>query len=133
MKLKEFNSENTVNVRGGGKLIPAIGINLKVGLFNISKAACELIDLKNNDQVVIHQDQEDKGNWYIEKVKAKGFIVRNKEAITSGVLFNNTTLARAIGESVDFKGKSGKALIAGQPTMQDKRKLWGLILSGFTN
>lgn len=133
MKLKEFNSENTINVRGGGRLIPAIGINLKVGLFNISKAACELIELKNNDQIVIHQDEEDKENWYIEKVKSKGFVVRNKEAVTAGVLFNNVTLARAIAESVDFKGKSGKALIAGKPTILDKRKLWGIILSGFTN
>lgn len=133
MKLKEFNAENTITVRGGGNKIPAIGINLKTGLFAINKTACELLELKANDQVIILQDEEDKANWYLEKVKTKGFILRTKEGVTTGVLFNNTTMARAIAESIDFKGKSGKAMIAGKATTLDKRKLWGLILSGFVN
>jgi len=131
MKLKEFNAENTKTSRGGGSKTPSIGINLKTGLFSINKTACELMDIKADDQVIILQDEEDKANWYLEKVKTKGFQVRSKAEITTGALFNNTILARAIADSVEFKGKSGKVIIAGKPTALDKRKLWGLILSGF--
>jgi len=133
MKLKEFNAENTTTTRGGGVKTPAIGINLKTGLFNINKTACELMEIKLSDSIVILQDEEEKENWYIEKVKAKGFQLKEKANVTSGLLFNNTTMARAIAESIKFTGVSGKALVAGKPTIVDKRKLWGLILSGFVS
>jgi hypothetical protein len=134
MKLKEFNAENTTTLRGAGvNATPKIGLNTKVGLFNFNKPACELMGLKKGDQIIIHQDEEDPENWFLEKVKQKGFTLRDKENVTKGLLFNNTTLARAIGASVSFTGQSGRILIAGKPTEFEKRKLWGLLTSSLKN
>lgn len=129
MKLKEFNSENTLSTRGGGSKIPGVSINQKSGTFSINLEACTLIDLKENDQVVIHQDEEDQENWYLEKVKEKGFTCRNQKALGKGLVFNNTSLVRSICASVEHEENGGRILIAGKPTMVEKRKLWGLIVT----
>ncbi len=123
MKLKEFNAENTINHRAG---IPAIGVNQKNGLFNINRLATNLMGLKNGDGIVFHQDEKTPQNFYLEKAKDKGFVLREKVNINSGVLFNNSSLARVIGETMKTK-ESFRLLIAGQPTEMEKRKLWGLI------
>jgi hypothetical protein len=130
MKLKEFNAENTISTRTSA---PVIGMNLKNGLFNINREVCDLIGLGDGDSVVFHQDQEDEQNWYLEKVKEKGFSVRKKENVTKGVIFNNTTLARAIAKSVAFEGASGRLLVAGKFTEFQRRKLWGIITTSLRN
>ncbi len=132
MKLKEFNTENTVSTRGGGTT-PSIGIILKSGLFNLNQAACDLMGLKAGDQVVIHQDEEHVEDWYLEKVNSKGFVVRSKPQTQKGLLFNNTSIARQIAGSVEYNGSGGKLLIAGKATGFEKRKLWGLITIGLRN
>lgn len=124
MKLKEFNTENT-KARVDG--LPSIGVNQTTGLFNINRFACEKIGLGNNDQVVFLQDEETPENWYLEKVKDKGFTCRIKENVTSGRLFNNVSIARQIGISVKIDG-SYRILIAGEPTKVGKRILHGLIV-----
>jgi hypothetical protein len=132
MKLKEFNSENTITVRGGRSTTPKIGLSTKTGLFNFNRSACQLIDLKPGEQIVILQDEEDTENWFLEKVKQKGFVLREKGNF-KGLLFNNTTLARAIADSVSFKEQSGRILIAGKSTVFEKRKLWGLLTASLRN
>lgn len=134
MKLKEFNAENLVVQR---TTTPSIGINCKTGLFNFNKAAVEQMGLKSNDQIVVHQDEEDQSCWYLERLNSKdtrkGFTIREKSNVTAGLLFNNVALAKLISESVAFTGKSGRLLVAGQPTEFNKKKLWGIITSSLRN
>lgn len=134
MKLKLFNSENTISIRGGGK-VPSLSINQKAGLFSLNKEACTLIGLSDGDQIIIHQDEDEEADWYLEKVEEKGFVLRSKENVSSGLLFNNTALVRAIAASVEFTDNGGKALIGGTPTEMEKgkRKLWGILTTSLRN
>lgn len=133
MKLKKFTPENCISEKGQHAGKPCIGISLKSGLLRINKQACELLQLKDGDQVLFHQDEEEPENWYIEKVKKDGFALRSKSNVTPGLLFNNTKLVTEIFSSVAFEGKGGKVLVANQPTMLDKTKLYGLLMNGLRN
>jgi hypothetical protein len=124
MKLKEFNAENCVSIKTGTS---CISINIKTGLAAINKYAAQQMELKPEDMIVIHQDEEAPENWYLEKVKAKGFPLRKKDNVSAGLFFNNSALVKSIAESVNYKEKSGRLLIAGKPTKLDKRILWGLL------
>lgn len=132
MKLKEFTPGNCPTSRSYSGT-PTIGINVKTGLFRVSSVAKDIIGLKDGDQVILHQDDEDPINWYIEKVKDGGFILRQKESTGQALLFNNSTLAKHIAASVEFTGKSGKVIVAGEPTLFQKRKLFGLLTSYLVN
>lgn len=123
MKLKEFNTENVTHTRKG---TPTLSVNCKGGLFTFSKDSVELIGMKANDQIIFCQDEDDKGNWYLEIVKEKGFSVREKGNVTTGLFFNNCHLARTLSGTPEG---SHKFLIAGKPTIEKKRILWGLISS----
>lgn len=129
MKLKEFNAENTIASRSG---IAAVSVNTKSGTFDFNKIACEQIGLKAGDLVVLHQDESEKENWYMEKVAKKGFSLRAKSAQT-GLVFNNSSLARSVFESVELDKTSGRIFIAGKPTEFEKRKLWGLLTASLRN
>lgn len=126
MNLKEFTPDNCITGRSSSR-VPSIGINTKVGMFRLNLEATELVGLKDGDQVKFHQDEDEPTNWYLEKVKEGGFVLRHKEAVGNGLLFNNMKLAKQIAESVSFTEKSGKCLLAGVPTQVNKRQLFGII------
>jgi len=89
---------------------------------------------RGGDFVIFHQDEEDPENWFIEKAaKGKGWEVRIKEEVQSGVLFNNSKLAREIAASVAYTKPSGRMLVAGKPTKFEKRILWGLLTNNLRN
>jgi hypothetical protein len=113
--------------------VPCISINVKVGLFRLNPEAQKLVNLQDGDQIVFLQDEEDPANWYLEKVKEKGFVLRMKETAGKGLVFNNIAVGRQIAESVAFTGKSGKCLIAGEATEFKKRQLWGVITGTMIN
>jgi len=108
MKLREFNTENTVVSRN---TTPSLHINTKTGLFTINKGASEILGLSDKDQVAFHQNEEVPDEWYIEKVKEKGFAIRDSESKNSSnsLLFNNTTLARKLFESVGYHAGGGSS------------------------
>ncbi|RFM30056.1 hypothetical protein [Deminuibacter soli] len=133
MKLKEFNAENTVPLRGGAAVISAVSLNQKTGLFNFSLGAVEQLKLIDGEQIIIYQDEEHPEDWYLEIVHDNGFVLRKKETVSKGLIFNNTAMARAICESVGFDDHAGRILIAGEPTPHGKRKLWALLTSGLRN
>jgi hypothetical protein len=133
MKLKEFNSENCISSTSRVSA-PTIMLDTKTGGFRLNKAAVNHLALKAGAQVKFHQDEDNPDEWYVEVVKEKGFVLRagtgaNKECLT----FNNAKLAREICDSVAYTGRSGRVLIAGQPTPVEKRKLFGLLTSGLKN
>lgn len=126
MKLKVFNTTNVQQLREVSKT-PFLQVNLKTGLFNINKAACELIGLSHNDQVQFMQDEDDAEKWYIEKVKSDGFIIREKENVGTGKLFNSTTIARLIFSSVNCEYKSGRILLGEKVTSLKGRTVYELV------
>jgi len=131
MKLKTFN---TINVASLSSKIqkPFIQVNAKTGLFNINNAACELMGLKDNDMIQFHQSEEEPSDWYLEQVKKDGFVIRNKENVGKGNLFNSTKICRMIFDSIAYEGKSGRIYIGEQITV-NKQKLWTLITSSLVN
>lgn len=129
MKFKTFNTTNVINAR---EQKPSIGINSKVGLFNFNKAACESIGLKDGDQVQFHQNEDDETEWFLEKVKKDGFILREKTNVTSGLLFNSTALARKIFDSVTYTGVGGKVIV-GENVTVDKKIFHTLVTASLRN
>jgi hypothetical protein len=77
MKLKVFNTTNITSISNRDKK-PFIQVNNKVGIFNINNSAADLLDLKDGDMVQLLQDEENPEDWFIEKVKEDGFVVRDK-------------------------------------------------------
>lgn len=130
MKLREFNPENSISIRGGNDQRPTISVNTKSGLFTFSQAAVSLLGVKNNSQVKFLQDEEDPESWFIHEVKTDGFELRAKTNITKGLIFNNTFLARAIAQSVGMKAQSGKIIVSAKPITEGKKGLWALITAG---
>lgn len=126
MKLKVFNTTN-VKVLNKKEPVPFLQVNNKVGLFNLNKTLSELLELKHNDQVQFMQDEEEPERWFIEKVKADGFVVREKENMGKGVLFNSMGLARLIFQSVKCEYKSGRILLGEKVTSLKNRTVYELV------
>lgn len=129
MKLKTFDIESVPVVRS---YTPAIHINTKTGLFTFNKSACTLLGLVENDHVIFHQDEDD-SDWYIEKVKENGFLLRSKKDESNGLVFNNAALSRMLFESVECSNVSGRILIAGQHTKVGKQILYGLLTASLNS
>jgi hypothetical protein len=133
MNLKEFNIENCKPSRGLKTSPPAaVSMSTDKGLFILNKEAVALIGLSDKIMVVVHQDEDNPEDWYLELVKEKGFLIRVCRK-WSQCKFNNVKVARKIAESVGFKGKTGRMLIAGQPTEIGNRTLWGILAINLKN
>ena len=126
MKLKEFNAENTMSLRSEK---PSLHINTKTGLFSFNKAACDKLGLVDGDQVTFHQDEEDPGDWYIRTLgkTGKGFALRAKENVSKGLLFNNTSMARALVFSIQDGLLSCRIPLASEATKDGKSTYWALM------
>jgi len=136
MKLKTFDNSSNVFRRDSPA---AISINVTAGLFTINKKATEILQIEAGNKVVLHQDEDELGDWYIEKADqdAAGFEIRSKtkngKPEGGGIYFNNTPTARAIFESVEYPYQSGRILLAGEPTEIGERKLYALLTDGLKN
>lgn len=108
MKLKSFNPQSVPNLRAGSD-IPTVSLNYSSGVMTFNKGACEFLKLKKGDQVVIHQDEEEPQDWYIQKVPEGGFELRGKttEEFPLALAFNNATLIRQIIDSVAYEVPEG--------------------------
>jgi hypothetical protein len=118
MRLKQFNSSSRYK-----HTLPSIGVDAKRGKWKLNGVGSKLIGLQPGDEVQILQDQDEPGNWYIEKVIDNGFKVRADDKLGLGVVFNNRGLARAINDELPYC----RILIAGEPTIVEGRTIWGLI------
>lgn len=128
MKLKTFDTTNVLVER---KQEARIHINISTGLFTINKTAADLMALKAGEMVCLHQDEDEKENWYIEKVKKDGFSLRYNGNLGSGVFFNSAIMARMIVESVEAD-KGGRVKI-GEKIEFNKRTLWTLVTTYLKN
>ena len=130
MKLKTFNTTNVQSL--GRTQSPFFQVNSSTGLFNINKTAAELIGLKDNSQIQFHQSEDDPADWYVEVVKTDGFVVRYKENVGKGFLFNSTKLCRLILDSIAYTGNSGRIYI-GESVKNGKQILFTLITAKLIN
>ncbi len=124
MKLIEFNAENCPSAREGK---PMLHVSHTTGIFSFNRYAIEELKLKVGIMVVLHQDEKEAENFYLEIVKEKGFPLRNKKGASPAVSFSSIVIARKIGDAFDAAG-SCSFNIAIEPTMFEKRKLHGLLL-----
>lgn len=103
MKLKIYNSENSKNTHSGKA---TIRIARKSGLFSLSKTAGEKMGLVRNDRVIIVEDEENPGNFYLHKTSdPSGFALRFKTE-NSGLSWNCSKLANIILASKLIKSVS---------------------------
>lgn len=133
MKLKTFNPLTTPVARGQHTKAPSIHVNIKTGLFTLNKTAAELIGVIDGNMVQIHQNEDDPQEWFIEKVKKDGFIVRanSKEGIVFSYLFNNATIARMIFQAMKTDKTSGRVIV-GEEVKVDGHKLFTLVTASLT-
>jgi hypothetical protein len=129
MNLKTFNATNVASIR---EMRPFIGLNQKTGLFNFNRAACDMIGLQDGDQIQFHQDADNEETWYLEVVTDSGFILRKKDNVTSGLLFNNTQMVRKIFQSMAYVENGGRILI-GEVIENKKQKLITLVTASLKN
>jgi hypothetical protein len=133
MKFQTFNTKNCQSTVGR-QTKPFIGINTKNGVFRINKSACELIGLSAKHSITFHHDEENEGDWYIEIVKEDGFELRQQSKDIANVLiFNSSTLARKIAESVAFEKETGTIYLPKTPVKHEKRTLWPLLTASLRN
>ena len=131
MKLKTYNPEELPSAR---LTTPVIGLSSKSGTFRFNPTAVEKLGLKANNQIMIHQDEENPADWYLEIVKEKGFLARKKKTTGEfGLLIQSCPLVRKIFDSVDCKKISGSILIGSEPIKFEKRTLWPLITAKLVN
>lgn len=134
MKLKEI-----IPIQGPGQRekLPVCYIYPQRGVFRFNSAAAKLLGIPagKTTKVSFHQDEENQGNWYIEVNKDGPIAVKTWFAKEDDkdlrCQFCSRDLMERILESVDIAAPAKGSLpipIAGQPTMYNKRKLYGLLV-----
>jgi hypothetical protein len=88
---------------------PSVNMNAKAGLINISKAACEILNLSKGDKVVLFQDEDAKRDWYLEK-NPVGFELRD-DGKTASLSFNCTAVVRELFKSVGYEKQAGRMVV----------------------
>ena len=90
MKLKTFDVNNC---RGRAPISPNPMISfVKSGVIVINPSAAKKLGLKLGDQIIFHQDENKKKNWYLEKRMANGFLLRKNKTSKSGSLIVNAAM-----------------------------------------
>ena len=128
MRTKTFNPTSTPTRVWRA---PAIGVTLKTGVFTLNRAAINKLDLKHGDMVQFHQDEDNPEDWYIEKVKANGFVLR-EAGKSCNLVFNSKPLALSIFESVAYE-KSGGRMPIGEEFIHGKSHLWAVVTAKLLN
>jgi hypothetical protein len=131
MKLKYFTEQTLPKQVGGGMRGIARVTFGAAGAIVFNKEAGKLMSLKTGDRVALAQDEQDPENWYFFKDKNHGYEIRENKG--NGWGFNHSLLIHAFLESRGLeKGKTLRALIAGQPTEMKGDKsgtlYWGILI-----
>lgn len=106
MKLKKFTPETTPTLRAGSE-IPTLHMNYSSGVLTLNRGACEKLNIQPGDQVVLHQDEDEPQDWYLQVVKSGGFALRCKTGESYPLAFNNATLIRQVIDSVAYDVPEG--------------------------
>lgn len=124
---------------------PFIGMNVKAGTVRFNKPAIDALKINSGDEVVFHQDEDEPGDWYMQVINnnipegkesthnPKGFILRKGKATVPDLTFNNTSMVRAIFDSVEYASNSGKIKIGEPINEKGIGMLWTLITASLIN
>lgn len=125
MKLTIFSAKTLPKSSGGNRgATPKISMT-KGGLISLNKSAQDLTGITINDKISLAQD--DDAQWFIFKDK-EGFELRLNTDKRS-VVFNHRGLKDMFCESVAKDSNvSNRFWVAGQPTVFDKVKYWGILV-----
>ena len=125
MKLTVFSAETLPVYTGGHRSTIAKISFSKSGLIALNKKAVELMDLNAGQNISLAQD--DDAQWYVYKDKS-GFPLRLHPK-NGTLMFNHIGLKNMFCESLGVDPKiANKFLVAGQPTVFDKVKYWGILI-----
>lgn len=126
LALKVFNSENLPKGGGSGRTgLPTISIGKK-GVFNITAKASALMGFKADDTISFAHDEVDPTVWYVYKDK-EGFQFR-LHSDKASLVMSHQELGNQIRDGLGITDPiTIKLRIAGQPTVIEKVKYWGLI------
>jgi hypothetical protein len=111
----EFITYDAQTCRGKSDDSPQVRFN-RSGIITINGKACLALELKEGDQVKIHQDKKSKKDWYLEKVTMNGLKLRlNKAAGCKGLNFQSSMICKEVLSSLGID-KPVKLPIATTPT-----------------
>lgn len=126
MKLKEFNSRNSMAYKDG---LPFIGINIKSGRIRINKSTIDLMKLELGMQVVFSQDEENPKDWYLA-IKEGGLLVKQGLDSTSFMAYSRY-IAKVIAESCEINITSFRMNIGKEPVVVDGIEYYPVITSSW--
>jgi len=121
MKLKTFNTANTITRRG---VNPRVRVNDK-GTFYVNAGALNRMKLKTGDRIQFHQDEERGSDWYLEKTDDQAGFVLRAAASGSSLIFSNQDIRNRIVESVNPQLTGSFDLMIGIEPVEGK--YWPLI------
>jgi len=125
MNLKTFTPEKITSLRAGGD--PVFQMNQKNGMIRINEAACELLLLTKNKKLIFHQNSNDPTEWFVETSITDGFVLRDKNDRTNGLLSQSLPMVRNFFDSIGYEYLSGTVYLGIDPFIIGKRKLYPLI------
>lgn len=133
MKLKVFNQSNSVSQR-----LTEAGINInQIGVISLNREAVKLMGLTEKSTVVIHQNEDDQSEFYLQaNPKKDGIALRKSAGKTEGSLvFQSALISKNIlsGYHEDKRLTSPSSIF--MPLAKEVQKvggleLWPLLRSG---
>lgn len=125
VKLKEYSPETVVDIQESNR-IPRIGYSKTSGQIRFNLGACTLIGLVAGDLVKFFEDENSKGDWYLEKVKEGGFVLTEINQRSKGLQLCSKALGWSFYESVAAGKPNGKMSINPASIYHESRQLWAL-------
>ncbi|WP_372648232.1 hypothetical protein [Draconibacterium sp.] len=128
MKLKKFNNKTLPR---NGQISGSIHITFnKKGVISFSKSASDLLNLKDGDRIVLHQDEENRGDWYLEKTEDEnGFKLHKKSNKDNRVCFGRKILCQTIAKSLGVTADTTFIM----HVLKNPKRLQGLVLYELKN
>jgi hypothetical protein len=120
MKLKKLQPVST----GRGNNTPTMTIG-KSGRIGFNKPAIHLLGLAEGIGISFFEDEDDAGVWYVG-IDKEGIKVR-RSFDKKSLLIQSQAIVTDLCSSMRFADKRGQCIIAGVPTVVDKRCYFGLI------
>lgn len=94
----------------------------KSGIISINLAAQRLLELKDGDYIVFHQDRNEPSSWWIEKsTPGKGIKVRSTKSGSKALLANWSIVVKAFLSSV--KQNTGCRVLVGTECVASRYEL----------
>lgn len=127
MNLVQFDRNNNL---GALRNQPSINIDSVKGIFRFSKNATDALNITDGSGVVVHQDEQNPRDWYleIEPVQNIGFPI-NLNTSAGFYYFNAIRLAERI--MMHARCQRASFQISANPVAADDKKLYLIVMNPF--